>query len=998
MSGSPAEPSSGPGLATRDDMRRISSYDWQEPVVAARGQRSGDGSGRRALAVFALGGLGAALVCAAPAAAAAAQTQSKGQGQSQVRSQSPTKAQQPIPARTPLAASTTAFSTVSKTGTDQQTGSTATGGGSAGSAHPGDTVNWVLGYQNNTGKTASVTLNDPITAGHSLVTGSLKQPPGWNITAAGTTVSGTAASVPATSSAALSFQAGSNAINQPSGGDGFNVVIDPQSPQNVYTLFHHNLPSLACVNKSGGSCAGWSAGVLFYDNANPTGPLLTNFPASSPYQSNQQNFATLDPATGRAYEVAYDGVAQTANVLCLDSRTRTGCGLVQSTPTSVFGPEPGAQLSDGWATGLTQATDGLMYWMSYAADGSAGLHCFDPASNTACASGNGLALMPAGTALINSQRGNTQSFGSKYVFTVLATAAGGAAVQCYDTSAHALCAGWPASGLVSTGTPSGELGPLTDASGLVSGICSVGQAGVNTACWTVGGASATVPAIYTQPVGTGFSYDDYGNGYYQEIARIGSRVYFQQQSSGSLLCYNFGTSAACAGYTYTGPNLDEARNYTVVPDAANPTCVWANGDTGQMIPVNAVTGGVGCSVIGSVTASPQSDYCDGTTHPVTWGGISVAAPPSSQFGQFVVTVMDAEGKVVTDTAGTVWSNHLVPSTTNPIDLSNILYGPAVVMSGNTYDTTTLTVSVGFNNVTAAFNPPPAATLTWSSDNVYQVCFQTKIDNTCVGSTVANSATFVTDATAAGGATDGPGGNGSGTASFTVTPDATTCELHIVKSENPPEVGTGHPVTYTISVTNTGTADYTAANPAVITDDMTSSLTEATYNNDAATTPAGTGSLTFTSPTLTWTGPLAAGATVSISYSLTPNSGSGGSQLGNTVSTNATSNCPVGSTDPDCTTAEPVTPQIEFAKSVSTPGPVHSGDVVIYHVVISTPDGTPYTGATFSDNLAGVLDVAHLDGSPTATAGSASVTGTTLTWNGDVPANGSVTVTYQVTVN
>ena len=61
------------------------------------------------------------------------------------------------------------------------------------------------------------------------------------------------------------------------------------------------------------------------------------------------------------------------------------------------------------------------------------------------------------------------------------------------------------------------------------------------------------------------------------------------------------------------------------------------------------------------------------------------------------------------------------------------------------------------------------------------------------------------------------------------------------------------VHYTITVANTGQTPYTGA---TFTDSLSSVLGDATYDGNAAATA---GTVTFASPTLTWTGNLAVGA-------------------------------------------------------------------------------------------------------------------------------------------
>ena len=73
---------------------------------------------------------------------------------------------------------------------------------------------------------------------------------------------------------------------------------------------------------------------------------------------------------------------------------------------------------------------------------------------------------------------------------------------------------------------------------------------------------------------------------------------------------------------------------------------------------------------------------------------------------------------------------------------------------------------------------------------------------------------------------------------------------------------GGTVHYTVTVTNSGQTAYTGA---TFTDPLTGVLDDAAYNANAAATA---GTVSYTSPNLTWTGNLAAGATATITYSVT----------------------------------------------------------------------------------------------------------------------------------
>src|SRR5581483_6981631 len=207
--------------------------------------------------------------------------------------------------------------------------------------------------------------------------------------------------------------------------------------------------------------------------------------------------------------------------------------------------------------------------------------------------------------------------------------------------------------------------------------------------------------------------------------------------------------------------------------------------------------------------------------------------------------------------------------------------------------------------------------------------------------------------------------------------------------------------------NTGHTPYTAA---TLTDDLTGILNVATYNNVATPTTGilthtgntltWTGTLTHTGNTLTWTGNLTPGATATITYSATVNNpDTGGKILTDTItSTTPGNNCPTDNGNPSCTTTTTIlTPQLTLIKS-SDVRDVLQGGTVHYTVAVSNTGQIPYTGATFSDDLTGILDDATYNNDATATTGTATYNNNTLTWTGNLPVAATATITYSITVN
>lgn len=215
-----------------------------------------------------------------------------------------------------------------------------------------------------------------------------------------------------------------------------------------------------------------------------------------------------------------------------------------------------------------------------------------------------------------------------------------------------------------------------------------------------------------------------------------------------------------------------------------------------------------------------------------------------------------------------------------------------------------------------------------------------------------------------------------------------------------EVQSGDTVTYTVTVTNDGAADYTTGQPASVSDDLTDVLDDAVYNDDV-TVVTSDGSVApspqFASSQLTWSGALATGESVEITYTVTV------TNLGDHDLVNVASPvCAAGVLCAPPAEVEILLPSITPTKT-SDPASgedLVAGDVVTY-TLTWTNDGQAAGQLDSTDDLSGILDDAEITTEPVVDSDDVSAVldleAETIRVTGELATGATVTVTYQTTI-
>ncbi len=454
------------------------------------------------------------------------------------------------------------------------------------------------------------------------------------------------------------------------------------------------------------------------------------------------------------------------------------------------------------------------------------------------------------------------------------------------------------------------------------------------------------------------------------------------------LIINVDTSGAGNTFTWTPPNINGFQNsaagyllwnfptataVTIGGSQTVPGTIYAPGAAFTDVDTNGLNGGV-------ISAS----YTQGTSGGSN-GGQVLSAPFATTIGSCAATAMTISATADTATAVPGQTVHYTVTATNT---GNVAYPTATFTDGlsGVLDDATYNGDASATSGSVSFSSP---NLTWTGSLAVgasaTVTFSVTVKNPDAGDKVLSSTvtSTTTGSNCASGSTDNR---------CSVSVPVSVLTIAMSASPTGP-VTPGSVVSYTITVANAGQVAYTGAG---LTDALAGVLDDATYNADATAT---SGSVSFSSPNLTWTGNLAIGATATITFSVTVNNPDTGNKVLSSTITSSTAgnNCASGSTDPRCSTSVTVlVPGLTIVVSADT-GSTTPGSVVHYTVTVTNSGQAAYGSATFADSLAGVLDDATYNGNAAATSGTVSYSSPNLTWTGSLAVGATATVTFSVTV-
>jgi hypothetical protein len=450
-------------------------------------------------------------------------------------------------------------------------------------------------------------------------------------------------------------------------GDGYNVGFGNGYVLNVW---HHNTAlNVECHLMSGENCPTYIKNV--------TG-----------YQTAMASTVHVDKATNKVYTAVRQTSSGDVGFYCLDYSDLAS--IVNCTTPFVSLADVAAGGTNYEYRGSNTSQEGTKIWTIDTTVGS--LLCFDIATSDACTGGhNGFVIGSAGGAYDGKMKARVHVTNNKVFFTVNNT------MGCYDIATISLCGNPDSTPIAIPAAPIVDSAinanrhvpvPVQNTDGSFRGACDIDSQ----LCIDGDGATTTMPTGLAAHWTANPANNYIAGQNSQSFAITESKMYYGGIETGDrwskdLICWDYSTDALCAGFDGAGRGI--TKFYTADIDPDNPGCVWVNQDSGQIIPLNAETGEVGCASGDAIVELPYAGVvprmgCDSDGRVISWEDIQLNLNGVSS-SDVAISILDDNGAEVAD-----WQDVAVDST-GYLDMSGLTVAES--------STTPSIQIVGLNGVT-----------------------------------------------------------------------------------------------------------------------------------------------------------------------------------------------------------------------------------------------------------------------------------------------------------
>ena len=477
-----------------------------------------------------------------------------------------------------------------------------------------------------------------------------------------------------------------------SGGDGFSVTF---GGDRVYNVFHHDSKlRIDChIKGTGASCYG---DVSTFEG----------------YKTGRYSEAYWDSARQSLWVQTYQVSSAKSGMTCVNYSDKANPVLCETE----FVP---LQTSRGMYDIETSTKIGSKVYVINQDNWN--LLCFDIKTAAACPN-SGFQLPNNGEAENDYYWGRVSSPGDGKVYWTTWNKMG-----CYNPATNDLCG---TAINISSESAQFPMFPVRNAAGVLQGMCLFHTK----QCINSSGASVSVLPTSLSSWMSDHAIPEWNNSNAGLYAEQNNKLYLpvgpSESAGDDVYCFDFTTSAACAGFSGVGVG---AEIYAIVSDPALPNCLWTNGNKGQITTFNGVTGLAGCALDYPVIEMPYDAVaprmaCSEDNRVLSWDSIAFNLPEGLTASQLKVTILDSDGFPIEG-----WTD-VVPNAQGVINMKSV----SVDTTG-----TKPTIRVNAGTVAEALLAQVSADVKFKAEDP-QLCFKLAVAPNCPDFTPASGDLSVPD--------------------------------------------------------------------------------------------------------------------------------------------------------------------------------------------------------------------------------------------------------------